>query len=43
MEPELLILDEPMAGLDHAMQKELLAVLDHLHARHHATAGDARH
>lgn len=33
MEPELLILDEPMAGLDHAMQAELLLVLDDLHAR----------
>jgi cobalt/nickel transport system ATP-binding protein len=33
MEPELLILDEPMAGLDHAMQAELLAVLDDLHTR----------
>jgi cobalt/nickel transport system ATP-binding protein len=33
MEPELLVLDEPMAGLDHAMQKELLAVLDGLHRR----------
>lgn len=32
MQPELLILDEPMAGLDHAMQQELLAVLDDLHA-----------
>lgn len=33
MQPELLILDEPMAGLDHAMQQELLAVLDELHGR----------
>ena len=33
MAPELLILDEPMAGLDHAMQAELLLVLDDLHAR----------
>ncbi len=33
MEPELLVLDEPMAGLDHAMQEELLAVLDRLHGR----------
>lgn len=33
MEPELLILDEPMAGLDYAMQSELLAVLDDLYAR----------
>jgi cobalt/nickel transport system ATP-binding protein len=31
MEPQLLILDEPMAGLDHAMRQELLAVFDHLH------------
>jgi cobalt/nickel transport system ATP-binding protein len=31
MRPELLILDEPMAGLDAAMQKELFAVLDLLH------------
>jgi len=33
MEPELLILDEPMAGLDHAMRTELAAVLDGLQAR----------
>ena len=33
MEPQLLVLDEPMAGLDHAMRQELLAVLDELHAR----------
>jgi len=33
MEPELLVLDEPMAGLDHGMQEELLAVLDGLHAK----------
>ncbi|HEY3431251.1 MAG TPA: ABC transporter ATP-binding protein [Rhodocyclaceae bacterium] len=33
MEPELLILDEPMAGLDHAMQEELLMVLEDLHRR----------
>ena len=33
MEPELLVLDEPMAGLDQAMQEELLAVLDNLHQR----------
>lgn len=32
MEPELLILDEPMAGLDHQMQQEFLQVLDDLHA-----------
>ena len=31
MEPQLLVLDEPMAGLDHAMRAELLKVLDHLH------------
>lgn len=31
MEPELLVLDEPMAGLDPAMQEELLAVLEELH------------
>ena len=30
MEPQLLILDEPMAGLDYAMRQELLAVFDHL-------------
>ena len=33
MQPQLLILDEPMAGLDHVMRAELLAVLDGLHAR----------
>lgn len=33
MEPELLILDEPMAGLDQAMQQELENVLDTLHVR----------
>lgn len=33
MEPSLLVLDEPMAGLDHAMRRDLLAVLDDLHAR----------
>lgn len=33
MDPELLVLDEPMAGLDHGMQEELLAVLDELHGR----------
>ncbi|MFB0934880.1 MAG: ABC transporter ATP-binding protein [Propionivibrio sp.] len=32
MEPQLLVLDEPMAGLDHAMRQELLTVLDDLHA-----------
>ncbi len=33
MEPRLLILDEPMAGLDNAMRGELLAVLDALHGQ----------
>lgn len=33
MEPEMLVLDEPMAGLDYAMREDLLAVLDGLHAR----------
>lgn len=33
MEPELLILDEPMAGLDPAMQADLLAILDELHGK----------
>ncbi len=33
MEPELLVLDEPMAGLDHRMRMEFLAVLDGLHER----------
>lgn len=33
MEPELLVLDEPMAGLDQAMQEELLAVLERLHGQ----------
>ncbi len=33
MEPELLVLDEPMAGLDVIAQHELMAVLDDLHAR----------
>jgi len=32
MKPEILVLDEPMAGLDAAMQEELMAVLDRLHA-----------
>jgi cobalt/nickel transport system ATP-binding protein len=31
MRPEILVLDEPMAGLDAAMQEELMAVLDRLH------------
>ncbi len=31
MRPEIVVLDEPMAGLDAAMQEELLAVLDRLH------------
>jgi cobalt/nickel transport system ATP-binding protein len=33
MQPEVLLLDEPMAGLDAAMQAELLAVLEGLSAR----------
>jgi len=33
MQPELLVLDEPMAGLDHKMRTEFLAVLDALHAQ----------
>ncbi len=33
MQPELLLLDEPMAGLDAGMQAELLAVLDTLAAQ----------
>lgn len=33
MEPELLVLDEPMAGLDHTMKTEFLAVLNGLHAQ----------
>jgi len=33
MEPELLVLDEPMAGLDVIAQHEFMAVLDDLHAR----------
>ena len=32
MQPEVLILDEPMAGLDSAMQVELARILDRLHA-----------
>jgi cobalt/nickel transport system ATP-binding protein len=31
MQPELVVLDEPMAGLDATMQRELTTVLDHLH------------
>jgi len=31
MQPEVLVLDEPMAGLDAAMQEELTAVLECLH------------
>lgn len=30
MQPKLLILDEPMAGLDHSMQEQLMAVLETL-------------
>ena len=33
MAPQLMILDEPMAGLDHAMRSELLSVFDQLHAQ----------
>ncbi len=33
MQPELLVLDEPMAGLDHRMRTEFLSVLDGLHER----------
>jgi cobalt/nickel transport system ATP-binding protein len=33
MRPRLLILDEPMAGLDHAMRKELLSVFDSLYGQ----------
>jgi cobalt/nickel transport system ATP-binding protein len=33
MQPEILVLDEPMAGLDAAMQDELMAVLDQLHSQ----------
>ncbi len=32
MHPEILLLDEPMAGLDANMQEELMAILDRLHA-----------
>ena len=32
MRPEIMILDEPMAGLDHAMQKDLEMLLHRLHA-----------
>jgi cobalt/nickel transport system ATP-binding protein len=32
MQPEVIILDEPMAGLDIAMQVELTRILDRLHA-----------
>ncbi len=32
MQPGLIVLDEPMSGLDAAMQRELLAVLERLHA-----------
>ena len=33
MQPQLMILDEPMAGLDPAMRAELLTVLDQLHGQ----------
>ena len=33
MRPRLLILDEPMAGLDHAMRKDLLSVFDRLYGQ----------
>jgi len=32
MQPEIVVLDEPMAGLDAAMQAELTAILERLHA-----------
>jgi cobalt/nickel transport system ATP-binding protein len=32
MQPEVIVLDEPMAGLDAAMQGELMHILDRLHA-----------
>lgn len=32
MRPEIIVLDEPMAGLDAAMQEELLSVLERLHS-----------
>jgi cobalt/nickel transport system ATP-binding protein len=32
MQPEVVVLDEPMAGLDAAMQEELTVVLERLHA-----------
>ena len=32
MKPEIVVLDEPMAGLDAAMQEELLTVLNRLHS-----------
>lgn len=31
MQPEIIVLDEPMAGLDAAMQEELTAILEQLH------------
>ena len=31
MQPEIIVLDEPMAGLDAGMQEELTAILDRLH------------
>ena len=33
MQPELLVLDEPLAGLDHAMREDLLLLLDRLNER----------
>lgn len=33
MQPEVIVLDEPMAGLDTGMQQELTTVLDQLHQR----------
>ncbi len=32
MQPEIVVLDEPMAGLDAAMQEELTVILEQLHA-----------
>lgn len=33
MQPDIVVLDEPMAGLDTVMQQELTAILNHLHER----------